>query len=256
MLERLSIASRGARGLYGNLKAAAAGYRFAQSLEDPDLRVDAGREQSRLEEFFDELHEGPGIWKWRHYFDIYDRHLARFVGREVQMVEVGIYSGGCLPMWLDYLGGGARIAGVDIEPACRAYATDRISVSIGDQADPAFWSEFLTEHPKFAIVLDDGGHSAHQQIQTLKALLPRLAPGGVYICEDIQGRLHEFHAFIDGLGRQLHDITGTGSRVPLNVHQHIASIHRYPILTVIEKPRDRIAPFEAHRHGSQWQPFY
>jgi hypothetical protein len=36
-----------------------------------------------LREFFDSRKQGPGIWKWNHYFDIYDRHFRRFRGQEV-----------------------------------------------------------------------------------------------------------------------------------------------------------------------------
>src|SRR5437868_5558043 len=52
-----------------------------------------------LQSYFDAYKEGPGIWKWMHYFDIYQRHFSKFVGREVHVLEVGIYSGGSLAMW-------------------------------------------------------------------------------------------------------------------------------------------------------------
>ena len=31
-------------------------------------------------EHFDSIASGPGLWKWRHYFDIYQRHFGRFIG--------------------------------------------------------------------------------------------------------------------------------------------------------------------------------
>src|SRR5450432_1099775 len=67
-----------------------------------------------LQSYFDGITEGPGVWKWRHYFEIYHRHLHKFVGRDVTVVEVGVYSGGSLPMWRNYFGNGCRIHGVDI----------------------------------------------------------------------------------------------------------------------------------------------
>lgn len=85
--------------------------------------------------YFNSHREGPGIWKWMHYFDIYQRHFSKFVGREVHVLEVGIYSGGSLPMWKEYFGKGCRVYGVDIEEACTAYKDDKIEVFIGDQAD-------------------------------------------------------------------------------------------------------------------------
>src|ERR1700691_5478614 len=56
-------------------------------------------EASSLQPYLDGHEEGPGIWKWQHYFPIYDRHFAKFKGREVHVVEIGIYSGGSLGMW-------------------------------------------------------------------------------------------------------------------------------------------------------------
>src|SRR5471032_1889882 len=43
-----------------------------------------------LLDYFESHREGPGIWKWRHYFDIYHRHFAKFVGRQVNIMEVGV----------------------------------------------------------------------------------------------------------------------------------------------------------------------
>src|SRR5205823_12359912 len=48
--------------------------------------------------YFNAHTEGPGIFKWMHYFDIYQRHFSKFVGREVHVLEVGVYSGGSLSM--------------------------------------------------------------------------------------------------------------------------------------------------------------
>src|SRR4051812_27993068 len=61
-------------------------------------------EKGRLEDYWDAHKEGPGIWKFRHYFDIYENHFSKFVGSEVHVVEIGIYSGGSLKMWRDYFG--------------------------------------------------------------------------------------------------------------------------------------------------------
>ena len=81
---------------------------------------------NHLREFFDGHRTGPGIWKWRHYFDIYDRHFAKFRGRELNLLEVGIYSGGSLMMWRDYFGNRCTIHGVDNQPECRAYESSSV----------------------------------------------------------------------------------------------------------------------------------
>src|SRR5438067_9951054 len=88
-----------------------------------------------LRQFFDARTEGRGIWKWLHYFDIYHRHLQKFVGTDAHIVEIGVYSGGSLDMWHDYFGPRARVTGVDIAPECRSYQDAQTKIAIGDQAD-------------------------------------------------------------------------------------------------------------------------
>src|ERR1700733_14666478 len=76
--------------------ALASGCGFAAQVESPPAGAEADPNPLRL--YFDEIREGPGVWKWLHYFEIYHRHLAKFVGRQITMVEVGVYSGGSMPM--------------------------------------------------------------------------------------------------------------------------------------------------------------
>jgi hypothetical protein len=84
-----------------------------------------------LRSFFENRTEGHGIWKWTHYFDVYDRHFRAFRGRDVHVLEIGIYSGGSLDMWRDYFGPKSTIYGVDIEPDCRVYEKDGVKIYIG-----------------------------------------------------------------------------------------------------------------------------
>ncbi len=49
---------------------------------------------------FDGITAGPGVWKWRHYVEIYHTHLSRFVGRKPVVVEIGGYSGGAVGQFL------------------------------------------------------------------------------------------------------------------------------------------------------------
>jgi hypothetical protein len=202
---------------------------------------------------------GPGLWKWRHYYDIYERHLARFAGTDAEVVEIGVYSGGSLQMWRDWLGPAARIHGVDIADACRAYAGGQVTITIGDQGDPGFWSAFVRAHPRIDVVIDDGSHRPADQVATLEALLPRLSRGGVYICEDIAGVHNEIHEYIAGLTRNL-DAWNAPDRlasatVPTPFQRAVASVHRYPYLLVIERAADPPETFDCPRHGTEWQPF-
>lgn len=234
------------------------GYRFGKNAKFQTGAASESRPPNRLEQYFDNHVEGPGLFKWRHYFEVYDRHFASFVGKEVTVLEIGVYSGGSLDLWRHYFGPGCHVHGVDIDDGCRTYESDWVKISIGDQADPLFWSEILADRPSIDIIIDDGGHLSHQQITTLEALLPHINPGGVYVCEDVHGVGNEFHHYISGLARNLNAWNLSDPSVlraaPSEFQRMIGSIHLYPFLVVIERsahPRDELV---APRHGTEWRP--
>jgi hypothetical protein len=162
-------------------------------------------------------------------------------------------------MWHAYFGPDCHVYGVDIEPACRAYASERTEIFIGDQGDPAFWRDFVEKVLLIDLVVDDGSHRTPDQIVTLEALLPRIRPGGVYLCEDVHGPTNEFHDYIDGFARNLHSL-GTGvetyKRDPDPFQRAVHSVHLYPFVVVIEMRADELDVIEAPKHGTEWEPFY
>lgn len=137
-----------------------------------------------LERYFDS-NPGRMIHKWSHYFEIYDRHLARYRGTDAHLVEIGVYQGGSLQMWKAYLGERATIWGIDVNPPCAQFAEDRVEIIIGDQADPAFLRSVAQRVPRINILIDDGGHTMRQQRTTFETLYSHVAADGIYICEDL-----------------------------------------------------------------------
>jgi len=129
-----------------------------------------------------QAHSGRQIDKWRHYFDVYEKHFARYVGTPVRMLEIGIDHGGSLQMWKEYFGPQATIIGIDIEPRCAEYREPQIEVHIRDQCDSS-----IAQLGPFDIVLDDGSHQIKHQEMTYDHLWPRCR--GVYLIEDIHGQM-------------------------------------------------------------------
>jgi SAM-dependent methyltransferase len=208
-----------------------------------------------LWDYFEGHDSGRGLTKWKHYFDVYHRHFASFVGRSPRVLEVGVYRGGSLGMWQRYFGEGARITGVDVDPDCRIYEADGVAISIGDQSDPGFWDGFLAGNPEFDIVIDDGGHLPHQQMATLEAVLGSIAPGGVYLCEDVHGVEKQFLAYAFGLVTRLNATShpDDGGGVDRSAFQRVVhSIHFYPFVVVIEKHAVDPGPLRSMERGSLW----
>lgn len=202
---------------------------------------------------------GPGLQKWLHYFEIYHRHLDKFVGRRPVVVEVGVFSGGSLPMWRQYFGPGCHVHGIDIDSECEAFGSPDSTIHIGDQADRAMWKRFRETVPRVDVLIDDGGHQPEQQAATLEEMLPHILPGGVYICEDVHGAGNRFAEFACSLCHRLNAgkiETGAGgvdAIVATPFQAAIHSVHWYPMALVIEKRKSAELLFSAPLRGNEWR---
>ena len=116
-------------------------------------------DKNELRQYADDHKEGPGLWKFDNYFEIYDRHFRRFREKDVHVLEIGVYSGGSLDMWRSYFGPKAKIYGVDREPACTMYEGNNVKIFIGNQRDRNFWKRFREQVPNLDVVIDDAGQS-------------------------------------------------------------------------------------------------
>lgn len=203
--------------------------------------------------------EGAGMHKWVHYLDVYHRYLHRFVGTEVNVLEIGIASGGSLGMWKEYFGPRSRIYGVDVEPGCKMFEGPQTRVFIGDQSDRSFLRQVRDQVSRIDVLIDDGAHRPEHMIATLEEVLPAMPPGGVYICEDVHGN-SPFAAYVYGLANALNLLTfGPADPAPSYcspLQQAIGAIHFYPFMIVIEKAASPARCLVAPYRGTEWQPFH
>lgn len=125
--------------------------------------------------------------KWDAYFEVYDRHFSRYRSQpRPTYIEIGCQNGGSLETARRYFGAGARIFGVDIDPACAALNGKPFvdKVFIGDSSDTKFLSAVYDEIGTPDIILDDGSHKPYDIVQAFQTGFPRLADRGVYLVED------------------------------------------------------------------------
>lgn len=119
----------------------------------------------------------------------YERYLAPFHDQPVKLLEIGIHDGASLRMWRDYFPKGS-IIGSDIKRSKQELAEGRIAVEIGDCGSDDFLRSIVETYAPFDIIVDDGSHLwKHQQTAFLR-LFDALAPGGVFIIEDIHTSYH------------------------------------------------------------------
>ena len=200
-----------------------------------------------LEKHFNE-NTGSLIHKWKHYFEIYDRHFSRFRGTNVHIVEFGVSQGGSLQMWKQYFGPKAKIFGIDINEHCKKLEEEQIEMFIGDQEDRTFLKSLAAKIPRIDILIDDGGHTMAQQINTYEELFSYIDKNGVYLCEDLHtsywpewgggykkpGTFIEYSKdFIDYINAW-HSVQESKLSVT-ELTKSIHSLHYYDSILVIEK---------------------
>lgn len=200
-----------------------------------------------LEKYF-LANKGNLIHKWKHYFEIYDRHFSRYRQTDVHILEFGVFHGGSLKMWQEYFGPKAMIYGVDINPHCKQLEQDNIKIFIGDQEDRNFLKSVAQAIPRIDILLDDGGHTMGQQIATFEELFGHIAPDGIYLCEDLHTSYWEKYGggygkkgtFIEYSKNFVDYINAWHSKQPEKLAvsdftRSVHSLHYYDSMLVIEK---------------------
>lgn len=181
------------------------------------------------------------IHKWTHYFEIYERHLAKYRGSDFRMLEIGVFGGGSLDMWRTYFGPRAIVYGIDINPDCKALDTKETPVRIGSQADPEFLCSVVQEMGGLDVVLDDGSHKGAHQWASFNALFPLLRNGGLYIVEDTHTSYWlSFSPLKSAIGlakRIVDDMHAwySGKRTKTPGQTQVGSVHFYDSVFVIEK---------------------
>ena len=80
------------------------------------------------------------IHKWHHYFPIYQRHLEKYIDKEIKFLEIGIQRGGSTILFRDWLGKKVKITAIDIDPVCKNHLQhqSQIEFVMGDQANINF----------------------------------------------------------------------------------------------------------------------
>lgn len=189
--------------------------------------------------------KGPLVHKWVHYLPLYDRYLAKYRGTDVKMLEIGVYKGGSLHLWREYLGPKATIFGIDINPECAAVNGIDGQVRIGSQADPEFLARVVKEMGGVEIVLDDGSHIGRHIRASLNALFPLLAENGLYMIEDVHtaysrrydGRFsrHNFMRLVWQMADDMHHWYHTGGQRVAATADRLVGLHVYDSLVVLEK---------------------
>jgi|TARA_B110000444_G_C18778758_1_gene566341 hypothetical protein len=190
--------------------------------------------------------------KHEKYFDVYEENFSKYRGKDIIFVEIGIFNGGSLKVWKEYLGPNAKVIGIDINPECKKFEEDGIKVHIGNQSDPNFWDSFFQKVGMVDVILDDGGHTNLDQIITTAKCIDKINDDGVLMVEDTHCSYIELYnssdklSFINFAKKIIDDVNFTfpldiNKKMQFNysLNKYIYSSHFYESIVVFRINRKK-----------------
>jgi hypothetical protein len=122
------------------------------------------------------------------------------------VLELGVYSGASALVWAEYFTR-ASVVGADItlsrlrfgadHPRIRFVQTDAtvpaaIAATSAAAAELGLAPAGLAAPAAYDVIVDDASHDPNHQVASAELFVPSLAPGGVYVIEDIAGDRADF----------------------------------------------------------------
>ncbi len=205
---------------------------------------------------------------YHNYTAIYNQFLSGFKDSPLTFLEIGVGCGGSTRLWDQYFTNPlAKLYFIDINGNCYKHfegLSSRCTLNMVNQASADelhHWVKLV--NGQFDIIIDDGSHQMEHQIISFKTLFPHLKKGGLYIIEDLHTSYWRDYgsegdcntptasatSMIRFLQNLVDDINYVGAKteyahrskqIPLlsnltEYQEHIASIHFYTSLCIIEK---------------------
>jgi hypothetical protein len=131
------------------------------------------------------------------FVELYDRYLTPLQDSVHRILEIGIFNGASHKMWKCFFDS-TEVYGIDIRPKPWVEQLG-IHTYIANQANREDLQGFVdSSGGNFDVIIDDGGHyMSHQQV-SVGFLFEQLAPGGLFIIEDVHTSIP---AFYEGFGQ-------------------------------------------------------
>lgn len=132
----------------------------------------------------------PDMYSIHSYGPVYENLLAPY--REAKNVlEIGLFNGNRYRIWKEYFHN-ATVHGIDCDEQpvggmadLRPLIAEGHQIHIFDACDKVQIHERFKDI-KFDVIVDDAQHEISQQLALYAAWKPYLAPGAIYIIEDVQ----------------------------------------------------------------------
>jgi len=142
--------------------------------------------------------------KCHHYTYVYDKYFNSLRFENINFLEIGLAGCASARMWEEYFPN-ASLFFMDIMEESikkgKAVLSKRSKCFLADQANKNDLVCFTNNvNVKFDIIIDDGGHTMEQQINSFEVLFPYVKDGGVYVIEDLHTSYWEMYGGHGNIG--------------------------------------------------------
>ena len=112
--------------------------------------------------------------------NFYDNFFLKFANKTINFIEIGVYNGGSIKLWRDYLHPESEIYASDINYFEHVEGTYSV---IGDMYSDDQVAKFADEY--FDLIIDDGPHTFESFVLLMQKYFSKLKSGGSLVIEDI-----------------------------------------------------------------------
>jgi len=147
---------------------------------DDNLKKNGENIQNKLSDIFD-IQQHPTDKNDLGYIDnFYDDFFAKLKSNPITMLEIGVYNGGSIQLWKDYLHSESVIYAGDVNYFDHIEGTCSI---IGDMYSESQISKFVDNY--FDLIIDDGPHTFESFVILMQKYHSKIKSQGTLIIEDI-----------------------------------------------------------------------
>ena len=145
------------------------------------------------------------------YIEVYEELLSPYRKKRPRLLEIGVEYGYSLELWRDYFGPEGFVWGID--RVLPKETPEGVGLLFGDMM--AASGGVINRLPSgWDVIIDDASHVLHEQAVVFLQLAPKLAPGGIYVIEDIQSD-GDLVVLMDELTAYAADYGGTVNEIDL-----------------------------------------
>jgi len=182
-----------------------------------------------------------GLINFRHaYTPIYDFLFAPYRNKEINLAEIGVYSGAGLKTFREYFSK-AHLYGYEYNQKyldiARSLKLKNTSIDFIDvRTEEGIQQALQKTNILFDIIIEDSTHVVDDQVRTIKCGTPFLKEGGIFIIEDLidDNRSHE--RFFEEVLDEVKDQYCFSSIIyPVNKKVDSGNMHNEKLLVLIKK---------------------